>query len=169
MRKVSSFSRLEKLAHSAKKQISDRWQVQFSELHQLHYSFLALLLRKQGVSPRPLTNVSKKQQWKFHPSSLMHPFKAHFRHFSVTRNIVAASCKISSPCVQLCPALSIHFPQGSLPYLSIDLLCSINMLECQLESPSCPSVRGEPQHISKSFSGWLCQQAAALVSEDKKG
>lgn len=54
-------------------------------------------------------------------------------------------------------------------HLPIDLQCCINMLECQLESTSCPSVRGELQSISKSFFCWLCQPAAAQVSKGVEG
>lgn len=46
---------------------------------------------------------------------LMHPFNAHLIFFSFIRNMVTASSKLSSPCVQLSPALTVHFPQGSLP------------------------------------------------------
>lgn len=48
---------------------------------------------------------------------LMHAFnlKAHFNHFSFTGNIVTDSSKLFSPSVQLIRALSIHFPQSSLP------------------------------------------------------
>lgn len=89
----------------------------------------------------------------------MHPFKAISVIFFPTLKTQQQPL-LSSPVLVCSLALlsPFIFLRAAFLYLPIDLLCSINMLECQLESPSCPSARGELQHISKSFSGFADQQ-----------
>ena len=100
----------------------------------------------------------------------MYLFEAHFRHFFFT---IQTSWQplLNSPALVCSLALlsPFIFLRAASLYLPIDLLCSINMLECQLESPSCPSVKRELQHFSKSFPSWLCQPADAQVCEDEEG
>lgn len=77
-----------------------------SVVHRLYGNFFFFFSSRNNYFPHSTFKFDSPDQC---------PFKAYFSNFfSFIRNIVTASSKLSTPCVQLSPPLFIHFPQGSL-------------------------------------------------------
>lgn len=77
-----------------------------SVVHRLYGNFFFFFSSRNNYFPHSTFKFDSLDQC---------PFKAYFSNFfSFIRNIVTASSKLSTPCVQLSPPLFIHFPQGSL-------------------------------------------------------
>lgn len=78
-----------------------------SVVHRLYGNFFFFFSSRNNYFPHSTFKFDSPDQY-----VLLRLISVFF--FSFIRNIVTASSKLSTPCVQLSPPLFIHFPQGSL-------------------------------------------------------